>query len=153
MIPLMPLRRIGISNYHYFWRRQVQPYEEDTVAPRFLDQFRDDPSAMRTLQTLFAESALGRTGERWTDEEIIKGIARLIVSGELMVVREWASHGGSAQQGPPPSQQNGDQPSTPPPSARTQQQDPPTFPPNCNSAAQAAALKDAASSGVPFCEH
>jgi hypothetical protein len=38
-------RRLGISNCHLFWRRQVQQYLDPAVARPLLGQFKDDPGA------------------------------------------------------------------------------------------------------------
>jgi hypothetical protein len=148
----MPLRRLGISNYRLFWRRQVQSNDHETVEKRFLPQFKDDPSAMRDLRALFEESTPADDKRQSNDNEVLAGIARLLDSGELLVVKDWVSHGGNATkpEGAKPGPPGG---TAPGPASKSQQQEDPTFPPNTNGAAQAGTLTDAAASGAPFCDH
>jgi hypothetical protein len=148
----MPLRRLGISNYRLFWRRQVQANDEENIEKRFLPQFLGDPSAMRDLRALLDESTGADSQRQTTDNEVMAGIARLLESGELLVVKDWVSHGGnatkpeSATPGPPPG-------NSPGPASKSQQEEDPTLPPSTDGAAQAGSLTNAAASGAPFCEH
>lgn len=148
----MSLRRLGISNYHLFWRRQVQPVGDDEAAQLILTQFRGDPSAMRDLRALLAESGSGLSNACLTDEQVLAGAGHMLASGELVLVREWSKLGGSGQTeassqdaAPPP----------PPPASTSKSQAPenPSLPPNTDGAAQAAALAAAAANGTPFCSH
>jgi hypothetical protein len=149
----MPLRRLGISNYHLFLGRQVQPAGDDEAARRLLDQFKGDQSAMRDLRALLADSNTGIPNTRLTDDQVVVGIARLLTSGELMLVREGPMQGGSASQ--PGTSSQPDAPPASPPAAASKSQAPenPSLPPNTDGAAQAAVLAGAAASGAPFCAH
>jgi hypothetical protein len=149
----MSLRRLGISNYHLFWRRQVQAAADTSIATRFLAQFRDDPSAMRDLRSLLMEAAHGLTNTRLNDDQVLIQIAHLMTAGELIVAREWPVHGGNAVQ--PEVADSADEPE-PAPAARSSNSQGPessTFPPNTNGASQASTLAAAAASGAPFCSH
>ncbi len=146
-------RRLGISNYTLFWKRQVQNYPDPKAGKRLLEQFKGDPSAMRDLRALLDESMQGFTNSRMSDDQVLEGISRLLGSGELIMVREWPVHGGSAAQ--PQAAAPGDQPQASPAPATSKSQPPenPTLPSNTNGAAQAQALQSAAQSGAPFCSH
>ena len=74
----MSMRRLGISNYHLFWRRHVESTSEDTVIQQFLPQFQDDPGAMRDLRALLEESSLGMSDTHLRDDEVLFGIGRLL---------------------------------------------------------------------------
>jgi hypothetical protein len=144
-------RRLGISNYHLFWRRQVQAYLDPAAARMTLGQFKDDPSAMRDLRALLEDPMLGVPNDRLTDDQVLDRVARLVAGGEVMMIREWPMHGGAATQ-PQKSSQPDDSPATPPQSRKSDPPENPTLP-NTNGAAQAAALSAAAASGAPFCDH
>jgi hypothetical protein len=149
---VMSLRRLGISNYHLFWRRQVQPVGDDEAAELILAQFRGDPGAMRDLRALLSESGSGLSNRRLTDEQVLAGIGHMLASGELFLVREWPMLGGSGQ-----TEASGQDAAPPPPPpaspSKSQQPENPSLPPNTDGAAQAAALAAAANSGTPFCSH
>ena len=148
----MPLRRLGISNYHLFWRRQVQPVGGDEAAELILAQFRGDPSAMRDLRALLAESGSGLSNSRLTDEQVLAGVGHMLASGELLLVREWPMLGGSGQT---EASTQDEAPPAPAPASPSKSQPPenPSLPPNTDGAAQAAVLAAAAESGTPFCSH
>lgn len=146
-------RRLGISNYTLFWRRQVQTYPEPKAGKRLLEQFKDDTSAMRDFRALLDESLQGFTNSRMSDDQVLEGISKLLSAGELIMVREWPAHGGSATQ-PQASAAGGDQPAQRPvASSKSQAPENPSLPANTNGAAQAAALSSAAENGAPFCSH
>lgn len=144
-------RRLGISNYHLFWRRQVQTYLDPAAARMVLGQFKDDPSAMRDLRALLEDPMLGIPKDRRSDDQVLDAVARLVAGGEVLMVREWPMHGGAATQ-PQKSGQADDATATPPQSRKSEPPENPTLP-NTNGAAQAAALSAAAASGAPFCDH
>ena len=146
-------RRLGISNYTLFWKRQVQNYPDPKAGKRLLEQFKGDPSAMRDLRALLDESLQGFTNSRMTDDQVLEGISRLLAAGELIMVREWPAHGGAATQ-PQASSAGDDQKASPPPAAsKSQPPESQTLPSNTDGAAQAAALQNAAQNGAPFCSH
>lgn len=149
----MPLRRLGISNYRLFWGRQVQAVGDDEAARRLLDQFKGDLSAMRDLRALLAESNTGIPNTRLTDDQVLVGIAHLLASGELMLVREGPMQGGSASQPGTSSQPDAPPASAPAIASKSQAPENPSLPPNTDSAAQAAVLAAAAANGAPFCAH
>jgi hypothetical protein len=148
----MSLRRLGISNYHLFWRRQIQPVGGDEAAELILAQFRGDPSAMRDLRALLAESGSGLSNRRLTDEQVLAGVGHMLASGELLLVREWPMLGGSGQT---EASSQDEAPPAPAPASPSKSQAPenPSLPPNTDGAAQAAVLAAAAESGTPFCSH
>jgi hypothetical protein len=148
----MSLRRLGISNYHLFWRRQIQWTGDDSAANLLLAQFKGDPSAMRDLRALLTESGTGIPNTRLTDDHVLAGVARMLASGELVLVKEGPMLGGSG------TQESSSQPDAPPPSppataSRSQAPENPSLPPNTDGAAQAAVLAAAAANGAPFCSH
>lgn len=63
-----------------------------------LDQFADDPGAMNDLRALLEDSTLGNSDGHLTDDSVLDGIARLLDSGEVLMLREGPVHGGSATQ-------------------------------------------------------
>ena len=144
-------RRLGISNYHLFWRRQVQTCLDPASARLLLGQFKDDPSAMRDLRALLEDPMVGIPNDRRNDDQVLDAVARLVAGGEVLMVREWPMHGGAATQ-PQKSSQPDDSAATPPQSRKSEAPENPTLP-NTNGAAQAAALSAAAASGAPFCDH
>jgi hypothetical protein len=145
-------RRLGISNYHLFWRRQVQTYLDPAAARLLLGQFKDDPSAMRDLRALLEDPMLGIPNDRRNDDQVLDAVARLVAGGEVLMVREWPMHGGAATQPQKAGQADDATPATPPQSRKSEPPENPTLP-NTNGAAQAAALSAAAASGAPFCDH
>jgi hypothetical protein len=148
----MSLRRLGISNYHLFWRRQVQPVAGDEAAQLILAQFRGDPSAMRDLRALLSESGSGLSNRRLTDEQVLAGVGHMLASGDLLLVRDLPMLGGSGQTEAASQDQA---PPAPAPASPSKSQAPenPSLPPNTDGAAQAAVLAAAAESGTPFCSH
>jgi hypothetical protein len=148
----MPLRRLGISNYHLIWRSQVQP-PGGAFGQRLVGQFKADPGAMRDLRALVGDSFYGIPNTRLTADQIVAAVARMVASGELVIVRDMPEHGGSATQADVPGDPPPEQSSAPQRGSRSQEPDPPTFPSNCNPGAQAAAMSAAAARGAPFCEH
>src|SRR5262249_24469544 len=131
-------RRLGISNYHLFWRRQVQTDLDPAAARMVLGQFKDDPRAMRDLRALLEDPMLGVPNDRLTDDQVLGAGAPQVAGGEVLMVREWPMHGGSATQ-PQKSSQPDASPATPAQSQKSQPPEDPTLP-NTNGAAQAAAL-------------
>jgi hypothetical protein len=148
----MSLRRLGISNYHLFWRRQVQPVAGDEAAELILAQFRGDPSAMRDLRALLSESGSGLSNRRLTDEQVLAGVGHMLASGELLLVRDLPMLGGSGQT---EASSQDEAPPAPAPASPSKSQAPenPSLPPNTDGAAQAAVLAAAAEGGTPFCSH
>jgi hypothetical protein len=118
-----------------------------------LSHFKSDLSAMRDLRALLADSNTGTPNPRLTDDEVLVGIARLLASGELMLVREGPMQGGAATQATTSSQSDTPPASPPPASSKSQAPENPGLPPNTDGAAQAAVLAAAAASGAPFCSH
>jgi hypothetical protein len=144
----MPLRRAGLSNYYFIWRRQVQLRNR----PQFLLQFKSDPGAMYDLRRALSEYYPGVSLPLLTDDQVIAGITKLVSAGELFIAKEEPVHGGSATQpdaagpsSPPPSSP------APGPSSKSQAPESATFASNTNAAAQAAALSAAAASGAAVC--
>lgn len=153
MITTMRPRRLGISNYLLFWRRQVQSYSDQAAARMTLGQFKDDPIGMRDLRAILDDPMTGIQNARLTDDQVLDAVARLVASGELIAVREWPVHGGAATQ-PQSSNQSEQQEASPAPASHSQPPpENPTLPSNTDGSTQAAALAAAASSGAPFCEH
>jgi hypothetical protein len=120
----------------------------DAVAVQFLDQFRHDVYALRSLR-----GVLGAT-HPWTgDEQIFAFAARRLATGAWMARRPamplfpngGVSEPSEAAPFPIEERRTAATPSGPAP-------DPPVFPSDIDPAAIAQAQKDAASLGVPFCE-
>lgn len=149
----MSLRRLGISNYLLFRRRQVQLVADGKAAQLLLDQFKGDTGAMRDLEALLAESDIGIPRASLTSDQLLGEIARMLASGDLMLVREGPVQAGSGGQPGATSQPAGPPPSSPATASKSQAPENPSLPPNTDGAAQASALAAAAASGTPFCAH
>lgn len=146
-------RRLGISNYHLFLRRQVEGRGDASAGRPPLTQFAGDPGAMNDLRALLEDSAVAPPDTPLTDSGVLEGIARLLDSGELLLLRDGPVHGGSATQPDSgPSSTPAGSPATAA-SAKSQTPENPSLPANTDSAAQASSLAAAASSGAPFCAH
>ena len=149
----MSLRRLGVSNYHLISRRQIKAHHDGAAARLILQQFKDDPGAMRDFRAVLNEAGLGIPNTRMMDLQVIESVARLIASGEVVLVREWPAQGGNAvQQDEDPAPEAG------PAAAATavskaQEPESATLPPDTDGAGQAAALQAAAADGAPFCSH
>jgi hypothetical protein len=152
-IGAMSLRRLGISNYLLFRGRQVQSVGDDKAAQLLLEQFRGDTGAMHDLEALLAESDTGLPQARLTSDQLLGEIARMLASGELLLVREGPVQAGSGSQLGATSQPAAPPPSSPTTSSKSQAPENPSLPSNTDGAAQAAALAAAAASGTPFCSH
>jgi hypothetical protein len=148
----MSLRRLGVSNYHLISRRQIKAHHDGPSARLILQQFKDDPGAMRDFRAVLDEAGLGIPNTRTMDTQVIESVARLIASGEVVLVREWPAQGGNAvQKIEPPSPDLGPSAAAGA-SSKAQEPENATLP-NTDGALQAAALQAAAADGAPFCGH
>jgi len=120
-----------------------------TLALQWANQFRGDLFATNALRDL-----LGRTFAPLSDVEIAEGVASRLTSGVWLARRravEWAPTIRERSQAAGPSPNDVRRPAvaprTPGPTP-----DPPLFPDDVDAAAIAAAQREAAAMGLPFCE-
>jgi hypothetical protein len=153
-------------NYYFFWRRQAAPLDNgDPSLPevvtfgdgrsirQFLAQYRDDRGSMSHLRALLGEVRQWMDVSRLTVDEVLEGVANLILIRELGVAiapREFTIGIDKIDKPPDPPPAS---PGAPITSGKAEEPESPTLPPGCNPAVQAAALVAAAASGVPFCPH
>lgn len=136
--------------YHFFRRQEIRSRWDLASATQFLNQFRKDGSALALLRRqVLSSPALGGQGAL-TDDQVIAALARMLVSGDLVVVppergQLLATQGAEAvaeTQAPPP----------PPRTAPEPEEEPPTFDGDHDGVTQAAVLIAAAREAFPFCE-
>jgi hypothetical protein len=128
-------------------------FSERRTSLLFLLPFRSNPQFVWGLRRLLAERNRGYPFSHLSDEKVLDEIAWLLATRQLWLKRTYRkadvvnpadeASGGPLPPLPPPPQASG--PSEPPP-------DEPVFMPNIDAAAIAAAQREAAQSGVPFCE-
>jgi hypothetical protein len=132
--------------YRFFRREDIRARWDESSAIAFLNRFRTDSLAMAGFRRQISGSAAGKL----SDEDVIKRIARMLVSGELVVVRPQLER---VKDELPPTP-----PEAPPPPERQEPapvevpEDEPTFAPDNHGELQAAVLITAAQTGVAFCE-
>ena len=120
---------------------------------RFLYRFRNDPIAIAQLRGLLYRHNLGADLCLLTPDEALSEMATLLYWGRVVVTEHVRTQLGvfnqDTQAAPAPASDSKAAPSPSP--AAGPEDDAPTLPDN-DGAKQAAALRDAAKSGVPFCE-
>jgi hypothetical protein len=160
------IKRRFWPNYYFFWRRQLAPLDEgDPSLPeivrfgdgrsirQFLSQYKDDPFAIGSLRGLLGETRQLIDVSRLTSDQLLAGIAHLILTGKLGVAiapRDFSIGVNDIDKSPDPLPT---QAGTPVSSTPSQEPESATLPPDLNAVAQAAALSAAAASGAPFCPH
>ena len=127
-------------------------FREAQSATRFLRAFQGDPVAMIRLRHIAAQFS-GMSFERMGDVELMRYLSRALTTGRIQlggVVERRATFVDADEELPPapPAPSRAAASSTP---ARTPSE-PSMFDANFDAGAQAAALRQAAVSGVPFCE-
>ncbi len=131
--------------YRFFRREDIRARWDENSATAFLNRFRSDALAMAGFRRQIHAGAA-----KLSDDEVIKRVARLLVSGELVVVRP--QHERVKDELPPTP------PEAPPPPEKKEAapvevpEDEPTFAPDNHGELQAAVLITAARTGVAFCE-
>src|ERR1700722_15898554 len=85
------------GNHYFFWRRQairftgdgssseITEFNDSKSTRQFLLQFRNHYYAMSGLRALLSESRQWIDASRFTADEVLAEIARLILAGELGV--------------------------------------------------------------------
>lgn len=154
------------SNHYFFWRRQEIRFTDDTDSAleitafsdgkstqQFLSQFRNNYYAMCGLRALLSESRQWIDASRFTADQVLAEVSRLILAGDLGVaLRPYEYYLGTSSTqlsgAPPPLPA-----SSPLAASKFEESEPPTFPNDLNGVIQAAALSAAAASGAPFCPH
>jgi hypothetical protein len=153
------------SNHYFFWRRRAIRFEEDKDTAleitafgdgkstyQFLAQFKNDYYAMDGLRGLLVESRQWLDVSRFTADQVLTEVARLILAGELGVaLRPYSYTTGTSSA----SVTSNAAPAAAPPLAtsKSEEPEPPTFDSSLNGVVQAAALAAAAASGAAFCPH
>jgi len=121
-----------------------------TLALQLANQFRGDLYATRALRGLF-----GRTSPAPSDDELAEAVASRLTSG-VWVARcreiDWSPTIRERAQQPTPSAPNEGRRTPSPSRPAGPVADPPLFPDDVDAAAIAAAQKEAAALGLPFCE-
>jgi hypothetical protein len=127
-------------------------FSDVASARAFLSRFRGDVSAMNKLRH-FASHLSGMDVSRGGDERVLATVAAAFASGRIHLagapVRRSTLSGPGAEIAPEPPA-----PAPPPRAAASSAppNEPSMFDPDFDAAAQAAVLKEASESGVPFCE-
>lgn len=91
-------QNIGPSNYRLLWRRRIAEFRSFDAAFAFLLRFRKDRIAMADLRTILDQSSAGFRGKRLNDDQVLRGVAKLLASGEVFLAGEPVRHGGNAMQ-------------------------------------------------------
>lgn len=89
-------RTLGQSNYLMLWKRRIRRFGSHDAALSFLLPFKTDPIAMLDLRAVLDASSAGFRGKRLSDDEVLKGVAKLLWSGEVVVNSDAVRHGGAA---------------------------------------------------------
>jgi hypothetical protein len=145
----------GGTTWDLVWWDDVVKFSDRRGALLFLLPFKADAQFMWELRHLLAERNRGYALSRGSDQEVLEEVASLLASKQLWLTRTYrAVEGGfSAEKAEalpevqplPALPRQPAPPAEPPP-------DEPIFRPNIDAAAIAAAQREAAQSGVPFCE-
>jgi hypothetical protein len=149
----------GGTTWDFAWNESTElgdtvEFSERRAALLFLLPFKSNRLFVWSLRRLLAERNRGYPFSRLSDEKVLEEIAWLLATRQLWLKRtyrkiEAIQPADSASGQPvPPLQQQAPQQSTPPESPP----DEPVFMPSIDAAAIAAAQREAAQSGVPFCE-
>ena len=143
----MIIRSTASSAIRFLWRDTAYLFSDPERAIQFMAGFKGDPGAMAGLRRLLDERDWLYQTSRMNDDAVIKAVAELLGKGELVAGVEWKPRLSA------PPQPEAAAPAAGPsaPSSTQEEPDPNTFNDN-DGAAQAAALINAAQSGVPFCE-
>lgn len=144
----MSLIRFGRGREFQFFRREDVRLRWDLpAAVQFLTRFRTDAAAMAGFRRQIARGNPA-VDQRLSDEKVIQAMARLLVSGEVIVAMPQREDRNLLRTAEPENRQ------APPPSQRAQQEveDEPTFDSDHDGVLQAAVLIAAARAAYPFCE-
>lgn len=80
------------------WRRRIRRFNNIDAAIGFLLPFKKDPTAMVDLRAILDASSAGFRGKRLSNDEVLKGVAKLLWSGEVFASSDPVRHGGAAKQ-------------------------------------------------------
>lgn len=142
--------RFGRGAYYQFFRREdVRTRWDYHSAVQFLNGFRSDEALMATLRRHALAKGTAFSQSKVSDEQVIQILARLLVSGELLVALPHRERY--------PDTQLPETPVAAPPAPKEKKEkapivDEPTFEPEHDGVAQAGVLIAAAKAGMPFCE-
>lgn len=143
--------RFGRGSYYQFYRREdIRTRWDLHSALQFLNGFRSDATAMAMLRRQVSKNGTATSQANVPDEQIVQTLARMLVSGELVVAYPNRQR---YPDSPPPEAEA--PPAAPPPRQKKETapiEDEPTFDGKHDGVAQAAVLIQAARSGIPFCE-
>jgi hypothetical protein len=146
--------RLGRSGWYFCAWCDPPPEEEDclqfrgseTDAQQWLGRFRHDPFAMNDLHALW----LRTSNERLTDDQLVQMLSWWLRTGRIRAYHPWMEiQGGGmdeSQPSPAPAPRQATSTSPPPTSESA------TLPPDADAGGIAAAQRDAADDGTPFCE-
>jgi hypothetical protein len=138
-----------IISTQFLWKYSVRDFWDESDAAQFLARYKSDPVAMESFRRLLLDRYLPVDASRMSEDELLKHLASMLATGELLVALDRRDIGigdpGEKPQAPAP------QPSDPAPSKKVEEEAN-TFGPDHDAAAQADALRAAAEAGVPFCE-
>lgn len=129
--------------YQFLWRHQVPSFGGSPAA--FFGRLKSNPAAMNTIRRMLGTAP----GE--SDEQLLEKLSRLVESGRVLIGMHQSNYGGIIagvdEAVPPENRPAMAQSSAPAPVVEEE-----TFPPTHDPVVQAAALRQAAKTGVPFCE-
>jgi hypothetical protein len=144
----MSLIRFGRGREYQFFRREdVRMRWDLPAAVQFLTRFRTDPAAMAGFRKQIARGN-PTVDQRLSDEKVIQSMARLLVSGEVIIAMPQRDDRNALRIAEPEKAQT----PKPAPKAQEEVEDEPTFDSDHDGVLQAAVLIAAARAAYPFCE-
>ena len=138
----MRFREAG-REYQLLWRHQVPTFAGSPAA--FFGTLKANPAAMNAVRRML-NSLPGES-----DDQLLERLARMVDSGRILVGMNQSHYGGiiaGVDEATPPE----NRPAMAQSSGPAAVEEEPTFPPTHDPVLQAAALRQAAKSGAPFCE-
>lgn len=138
----MRFREAG-REYQLLWRHQVPTFAGSPAA--FFGNLKSNPAAVNAVRRMLN----AQPGE--SDEQLFEKLARMVDSGRILVGMNQSHYGGmtaGVDEATPPENRPAMAQSGGPAAVEEE----PTFPPTHDPVLQAAALRQAAKSGAPFCE-
>lgn len=137
-----------IGRYQIYERGEVRSRWTAASADIFVRRFLGDSAAIRLFREMVASTL--STGAHGTDADVLARVAKMLVSGDLILTEPKAQA--------PPAGQMGVRAPVVPEARRMMKAAPvleeaePTFGVNLHAALQALSLTQASDAGVPFCE-
>lgn len=143
---------ITTTSFEPMWR-YYELFRDRSFALNFLSRFRRDPIAVARLREMLRERSLGANISRLTVDQMFAALANLLATENLIPTFRLHAAAGSTSEDEKlaPVRASAPMSAAPVPASSVEEDEAPTFADN-DGAAQAAALRAAAATGVPFCE-